>query len=122
ALSAGHKRTCGISSGHIYCWGMEIARVPGQPAAPPKLEPTRVPGDRTYTAVSVGNQHACALAQDGAAFCWGRNHAGELGDGSNEARREPVAVTGGHRFARISAGGDHTCALDRDGRAYCWGS
>ena len=80
ALSAGHKRTCGIADGRIYCWGMQTGRAPGEPAGPPNLEPTPLRSDQRFTSVSVGTQHACALAQNGSAHCWGRNRAGELGD------------------------------------------
>lgn len=123
AVSAGHKRTCGIvTGGQLFCWGMETARIPGQAMGPSRHEPVLEVEGRTFASVSVGSQHACALTDGGEAFCWGRNHSGELGDGSNESRGEPVAVTGEHRFTRIVVGGDHTCGLVEGGQAFCWGS
>lgn len=123
AVSAGHKRTCGIViGGPLYCWGMQTARIPGEAMGPPRLAPVVEVDAPTFTSVSVGTQHACGLTAEGVAHCWGRNHAGELGDGTTESRSQPTPVVGDHRFAQIAVGGDHTCGLTDDGTAFCWGS
>ncbi len=50
----------------------------------------------TFTAMSVGGIHTCAVATGGVAYCWGWNSRGQLGDGTsgNERRtRRPSRAT-----------------------------
>lgn len=76
----------------------------------------------TFTAVSVGGIHTCAVATGGVAYCWGWNSRGQLGDGtSGNERSHPAPVAGDIRFAGVSAGDRYTCALTAAGAAYCWG-
>jgi alpha-tubulin suppressor-like RCC1 family protein len=76
----------------------------------------------SFTHVSAGGSHTCALASDGRAYCWGDNLYGQLGDGTMDRERHvPTAVVGGLRFRGISAGTAHTCGITTDDRAYCWG-
>jgi hypothetical protein len=63
----------------------------------------------SFTAVSVGELHACALATDGTIVCWGSNTSGQA---------TPPAGT----FTSVSAGISHTCAVQTGGAAVCWGS
>ncbi len=76
----------------------------------------------TFTSITAGGNHTCALATGGQAYCWGSNLSGQLGDGTTSDRLTPAPVAGGLRFLQISAGGDHTCAITTNERAYCWGS
>ena len=46
----------------------------------------------SYSTVSAGGEHTCALDSDGAAFCWGRRENGELGDGNVRSSATPVPV------------------------------
>ncbi len=48
-------------------------------------------------AVSLGDDHACAIVTGGGVKCWGLNFAGALGDGSTERKTSPVS-------AKIGAG------------------
>ncbi|WP_419916854.1 RCC1 domain-containing protein [Candidatus Poriferisodalis sp.] len=74
-------------------------------------EPTEATeeGTVTYTALSSGFEHSCALRSDGTAVCWGSNV---------EGKASPPEGT----FTAVSAGGHHTCALRSDGTVACWGS
>lgn len=91
-----------------------------------------------WAAVTVGDDHACALDAAGRAYCWGNNHSGQLGArtpvhcgilGESGARGcypqasepTPVAAAGGMRFASVSAGRYMTCGIDLQGSAVCWG-
>lgn len=86
----------------------------------------------TFTSVSAGGAHTCALTTTGAAFCWGRGESGQLGipvpsttcvtdAGPAPCSMVPVSVQGGLVFTQLAGGGAHTCALTDDGTAYCWG-
>ena len=63
----------------------------------------------TWTTVSTGAFHACALDSDGAATCWGRDTEGET--------TPPEDVV----FTDISLGSYRTCALNDAGYVHCWG-
>lgn len=88
------------------------------------------PVGASYTMVTGGYYHACALDRLGRAFCWGANGMGQLGLGwrsadstgsGGERVMDPSPVHGDLRFTTISAGEMHTCALTSRGEAYCWG-
>lgn len=101
----------------------------GQQAGQNLLLATSGNGSVTITAtsrfeigtISVGYQHACAIATSGEAYCWGSNQQNQLGTLSDASSATPVRVNTGTRFASISAGWSHTCALTPLGEAYCWG-
>ena len=67
------------------------------------------PTPPTYTAVTAGGFHTCALDTDGAIQCWGYNE-------DNQAN--PPTGT----YTTITAGREHTCALDTGGAIQCWGN
>ena len=83
-------------------------------AAPPA-------GAATVTAVSAGNDQACALLSDTTVKCWGPNSRGQLGDGTHTWRLTAVAVRGLSGATAVSAGGQSSCALLADGTVRCWG-
>ena len=79
--------------------------------------------DARFNAISAGDSHTCALADDGVAWCWGSNSHGQLGiGGGHESEARPVAVKTGVRYRSISAGRQHTCAIDPGGSGWCWGA
>ena len=82
-------------------------------------------GGYTFSQVSTGYLHSCALTTDGQAYCWGSNIYGEVGDSTHARRIEPTAVYGDVRFVSINAGGaschGHSCGITADGTTYCWG-
>ena len=61
--------------------------------------------------VSLGDDHSCALLDDGKVMCWGKNNYGQLGDGSATDRSSPVEVSGLPNAQSIALGGGHSCAL-----------
>ena len=71
--------------------------------------------------VSLGDDHSCALLDDGKVMCWGKNNFGQLGDGSATDRSSPVEVSGLPNAQSIALGGSHSCALLTDGKVMCWG-
>lgn len=62
----------------------------------------------TFSAISVGQTHACGIRPGGAVACWGADWFGQTlpPDGP---------------FAAVSAGGLHTCGLRPNGTVACWG-
>lgn len=77
----------------------------------------------TFTALSAGGYHTCALTSAGEVMCWGENYYGQLGGnagGSFSATPAPVANLAG--VTAIDGGSLHTCAIAAGGAALCWGA
>ncbi len=101
---------CGLTDeGTIHCAGSAGPLVALDAAA-------------SFTAISVGAEHACALDETGRIFCWGSNRYGALGDSTTEHHDDPRPVHGDVEFTALDAAYHLTCALSADGRAYCWGA
>ena len=88
-------------------------------------DPSAPPPSTGIVAVSAGNEHTCAVQEDGVALCWGNGAGGRIGNGGDTAVAHrvslPTPVNTSVRFTQIAAGEMHTCALTSQGRAYCWG-
>jgi alpha-tubulin suppressor-like RCC1 family protein len=123
-ISSGARHSCGVTSaGAAHCWGGNGSGQLGNTANPSWAhQPVLVAGTQTYSQISAGDTHTCALTTTGAAYCWGENGSGQLGNNSTTDSNVPVAVSGGHSFTNISAGSEVTCAVATTGAAYCWGS
>jgi alpha-tubulin suppressor-like RCC1 family protein len=127
AIGAGVMHSCALTTtGTVYCWGYNSKGKLGNGTTTDSNIPVAVTmpaGVATFTAISVGQSHNCALATTGAAYCWGNNRYAQLGDNTDTARYIPTAVTmpNGVKFTAIAAGWAHTCALTSTGVAYCWG-
>src|SRR3989344_5353016 len=73
-------------------------------------------------AVSLGDDHSCALSSGGTVKCWGRNDSGQLGDGTAIDKTTPIAVSNINGGVIALLAGNHTCAAFGDGTAKCWGN
>jgi alpha-tubulin suppressor-like RCC1 family protein len=85
AITAGRFHTCGLTTdGVAYCWGDNSAGQLGDGSftIAPRLVPTGVAGGLTFSSVTAGGLHTCALATTGVAYCWGFNSWGQLGNGT----------------------------------------
>ncbi|HEV3050591.1 MAG TPA: hypothetical protein VGX50_09795, partial [Longimicrobium sp.] len=123
-LDAGESHTCALTSGgQAWCWGRNASGTLGDSTATTRTVPVQVlqPG-LSFTQLSAGASHNCALTSSGAAWCWGYNADYRLGDSSTNLGLAPVRVKGGVTLTSISAGSEHTCGLNSSGQAYCWGS
>jgi len=125
SISAGHQYTCGITtSGAAYCWGSNSYGQLGIGGQSPSSRPARVGIEGvTFTSISAGFSHTCAVTTSGAAYCWGSNAGGMLGSGGppGGGHTVPTLVAGHVVFRSVSAGYFHTCGVARDGKTYCWG-
>lgn len=95
-LSAGMDFTCGLATnGAAFCWGLDAFGQLGNGSATGYAgAPVAVVGGLTFTSISAGLRHACAITADGAAYCWGSNVYGALGNDLQAAMRgTPVRVT-----------------------------
>lgn len=120
AASAVGYHTCAITPGGTYCWGNGYDGELGNGKSVPDSVPTPVSGGLTFTQITAGAYHTCALTATGAAYCWGANWSGQLGTNNNNSSNVPVAVSGGITFSSIRAGGEHTCGVAGT-TLYCWG-
>jgi alpha-tubulin suppressor-like RCC1 family protein len=80
-----------------------------------------------FHSIRAGNNHTCALLNNGTMRCWGYNNYGQLGYGNtfNIGDNEKPYVAGDVALvgtgAKIVTGGSHTCALFDTGLVRCWG-
>ncbi|MDI1476821.1 DUF4215 domain-containing protein [Polyangium sp. y55x31] len=83
--------------------------------------------------VEAGDEHTCALLDDGSVKCWGSNQYGRLGLGIEDTLHQgdqktemgnslpSVGLGTGAKAVALAVGGGHTCVLLQDGRVKCWG-
>jgi len=122
-VTVGEHTACDLGPDGATCWGRNPFGALGTGDEEESARPAPVAGDHSFTQISAGPIHSCALDQGGAAWCWGSNSVGQGGSGDDEGPHlEPTPVAGDHSFTQISAGSDHTCALTSEGDAWCWGA
>ncbi len=125
SVSVGFSHTCALATGGAaYCWGYNADGEVGTGSTSTTADslPMAVSGGLTFTTLSAGGLHTCALTASGAAYCWGSNSGGELGDGTITPRSAPVPVSGGLAFTTIVAGNSNSCGITTSGAVYCWGA
>jgi len=98
AIATKGYTACGLSSGAAYCWGWNDLGQLGigfetPRNAPQQVTPVRVVGSHTFSAISVGVWHTCALTSSGTPYCWGLNSDGQLGNDSGLNSTVPVPVS-----------------------------
>jgi alpha-tubulin suppressor-like RCC1 family protein len=143
-MAIGFKFACSaFSDGTAKCWGRGVDGVLGNAMSTPpdvcsgfpcSMTPVTVSGLSGVKTITAGDNHACALLDDGDVWCWGANDYGQLGYGSAsgpttcsnngstiDCAIAPVSVQGLHGATAIAAGRLHTCALLGDGTVSCWG-
>jgi alpha-tubulin suppressor-like RCC1 family protein len=133
-LALGRRHACALrDDGRVLCWGLndsgQLGTNTNVGTDAPNPTPTLV--DSTDLGVvrqlALGDQHTCALRDDGRVLCWGLNDSGQLGHntnvGTSASNPTPtlVASTDLGVVRQLALGDDHTCALRDDGRVLCWG-
>jgi alpha-tubulin suppressor-like RCC1 family protein len=128
-ISAGGDATCGISQGLVLCWGLNEWGQLGTPESLPRcgtIPCSRTPivvevDASTFTHISAGGGHTCAVTEAAAAFCWGYSAYGRLGFFQTQHQFTPRQIETELRFRSVVAGGSQTCGVTADDAAYCWG-
>ncbi|MCB9659777.1 MAG: hypothetical protein H6726_19165 [Sandaracinaceae bacterium] len=125
-VSVGFAHVCAVrTSGTVECWGYgETGRVTGLTWDHASYRtPQTVAGVSGALRVAAGDQHTCALIDDGSQLCWGGNQFGQCGRGSTfwGGGESPGAVANLDATTAIEAGTNHSCAVDGDGTIWCWG-
>ena len=123
AISAAANFTCALTTtGAARCWGQGAGGTLGNGAEDEEDQPQAVSGDRSYTAISAGIGHVCAIqATTSDAWCWGANNVGQLGpDSVNAKSLAPVKVAGDRDWLAIDASELHSCGVASNG-TWCWG-
>jgi|GEM_PF-1017343 len=93
--------------------------------APSTEESLAVAQSQSFTTLTAGGYHTCALSDSGGVKCWGVNiatYGGQLGDGTFISRGQPQDVSGlTSGVTALAAGFDHTCVVMANGQMKCWG-
>jgi len=133
-LSMSPQHTCAIfeDTYQLACWGnYQYGRL-GYPGQAQNIGDNEAPGNPvdiggTPIDVATGDEHSCAVLDDGGVVCWGYGASGRLGYGNtnnigdNETPASAGTVAIGGPAVMITAGRAHTCALREDNEVVCWG-
>jgi alpha-tubulin suppressor-like RCC1 family protein len=127
SLSVGGSHNCALTpDGAAWCWGLNTSFQSGGFSSSTAWVPSPVfwPVETgiPFASITAGNNHTCALTDDGRAFCWGGNNFGQLGSGALGSFQPTPTEVPGLRFAALDASGGYTCGIATDGVTYCWGA
>lgn len=130
SLDVGLFNGCGLTAdGSALCWGNNLRGQLGRgTVGDPSHSPLPVSGGLSFSQVSVGASHVCAIATDGTTYCWGDNVYGQLGTGDHTRKLVPTVVASGDvRFAAIRASSGNSvfsfsCGATASGELHCWGA
>jgi cysteine-rich repeat protein len=120
---AGHRHSCALADGELYCWGA-IANADDGLSALSSSEPYLVQGIGAVTQLAAGGYTTCAIDEGGQAHCWGDGESGQLGNGFAADSLAPVTVNLPLPASDVSVGYSHACAVVgvSGGAVYCWGA
>lgn len=123
-IAAGARHGCALATdGRAFCWGAGAqGRLGNGGTSGLSLVPVAVSGERSYSTISAGFAHSCAVTSSGAAWCWGMGSSGQIGNDDFADVAVPTLVSGGDEFAKVRAGWFHSCGETRGGQVRCWGS
>ncbi len=146
AIAAGKSHTCALlNQGRVKCWGLGDAGQLGQGNTSnigdgveghqsiAETPPINLGEGLTAVAITAGDQHSCALLNNGTIKCWGYGAFGQLGQGYTlnigddvglpVADNVPIVLATDRSLTAVAveAGANHTCGLLSNGSLKCWG-
>ena len=128
-LSSGIYHTCAITeNGSVLCWGNGIYGQLGHGGNTSSNNPiltSNLGTGRTAISISTGQEHSCAILDNGSVSCWGAGSAGQLGNGGTSDKSSPTLTStlgAGRTAVAIASGSYHTCVILDDGTVSCWGA
>ena len=126
-VSAGGEHSCALTTNEeLFCWGDSASGQLGpDPVTDALTEIDHPDADgTTWTYVSAGHQHNCAIDSDENAWCWGNDGNGRLGhtSGSSVSKILGDFTDPSRSVLAISAGREHSCSVADNDQTYCWGS
>jgi len=143
-IEAGARHTCAVlSDNSLICWGRNDKgqlglgdtsdRGDDNDEVGDDFDAVSLPTSRTVSQLALGDDHTCAIWDDGSVSCWGGNDHGQLGyentddigDGASEMGSNLgfVSLPGGNSALNITAGDSFTCVIldTSPAETYCWG-
>ena len=129
-VAAGHAHTCALrAGGALYCWGNNRNERLGIEGDQFQFTPAPLDAvEATWTSLTAGAFHTCALRAESTPWCWGHRADGRLGiapdEGRDEAPVNPISLDDADDVAwtTTAAGNAHSCAITEDAELYCWGN
>mgnify|MGYP002620789695 CR=1 FL=1 len=126
SVAAGTRHVCAISTlQDLYCWGHNASGQLGHgdtvDTHQHELQTIAPEVGIKWAAVSAGEDHTCAIQDEGSLWCWGNNATGQLGAGNTQHFASPIKINHSSAWLTLSAGDHYTCAIDSDYIGYCWG-
>ncbi|MBV1859213.1 MAG: hypothetical protein KUG77_12435, partial [Nannocystaceae bacterium] len=110
----GGTQYAALADGSVMAWGSNAFNAIGNGDTARGDKPlTKVPGVANAKALAAGQNHACALLEDGTVTCWGYV----------TPKQAPKKVEGLSGVVSIGAGvgNSDTCAVTTDKKVHCWG-
>lgn len=85
AIALGNAHACGLmNNGVVKCWGKNHYGQLGEGSVESKMIATEVVRlNAKAVSIATGDDHSCALLDNGEMKCWGRNSFGQLGQGKS---------------------------------------
>ena len=127
-IASGGAHSCALGAGQLWCWGVDDEVGAGVPIqlATQILTPD---SSDSWTAVSTGYGHSCALTQAGTIQCWGDDGSGQCGQPATSSIPTPTNVPlPGMTPISIFAGNVISCVIASaspgatSGKLLCWGA